>query len=52
MGIEFMGPFVRSYGMKYIIVVLDYMSKWVKSIALAYNEGKSVTTVLKKNIFS
>ena len=38
--------------MKYILVVVDYVSKWVEAIALANNEGKSVTTFLKKNIFS
>ena len=38
--------------MKYILVAVDYVSKWVESIALANNEGKSVTAFLKKNIFS
>ena len=51
-GIDFMGPFVSSHGMKYILVVVDYVSKWVEAIALANNEGKSVTGFLKKNIFS
>ena len=51
-GINFMGPFVSSHGMKYILVAVDYVSKWVEVIALANNEGKSVTTFLKKNIFS
>ena len=48
-GIDFMGPFVNSHGMKYILVAVDYVSKWVKAIALANNEGKSVTAFLKKN---
>ena len=51
-GIDFMGPFVSSHGMKYILVAIDYVSKWVEAIALANNEGKSVTAFLKKNIFS
>ena len=51
-GIDFMGPFVSSHGMKYIIVAVDYVSKWVEAIALANNEGKSVSAFLKKNIFS
>ena len=51
-GIDFMGPFVSSHGMKYILVAVDYVSKWVEAIALATNEGKSVTAFLKKNIFS
>ena len=28
-GIEFMGPFVSSHGMKYILVRVVYLSKWV-----------------------
>ena len=51
-GINFMGPFVSSHEMKFISVAVDYVSKWVESIALAKNEGNSVTTFLKKNIFS
>ena len=46
-GIDFMGPFVSSHGMKYILVVVDYVSKWVEVIILANNEGKSVITFLK-----
>ena len=38
--------------MKYILVAVDYVSKWVEAISLANNEGKSVTTFLKRNIFS
>ena len=37
--------------MKYILVAVDYVSKWVEVITLANNEGKSVTAFLKKNIF-
>ena len=51
-GIDFMGPFVSYHGMKYILVVVDYVSKWVESISLANNEVKSVTMFLEKNIFS
>ena len=51
-GIDFMVPFLSSHGMEYILVAVDYVSKWVETIALANNEGKSVTTFLKKNIFS
>ena len=47
-----MGPFVSSHGMKYILVAVDYISKWVEAIALANNEGKSVTALLKKYILS
>ncbi|XP_015060259.1 uncharacterized protein LOC107006144 [Solanum pennellii] len=50
--IDYMVPFMISHGMKYILVAVDYVSKWVEAIALANNEGKSVTAFLKKNIFS
>ena len=51
-GIDFMGPFVSSHGMKYTLVAVDSVSKWVEAIALANNKGKSITAFLKKNIFS
>ena len=51
-GIDFMGPFMNSHGMKYILVAVDYVSKWVETISLVNNEGKSVTAFLKKNFFS
>jgi len=51
-GIDFMGPFVSLYGKKYILVAVDYVSKWVEAVALPENDGKSVAGFLKKNIFS
>ncbi|KAK6791527.1 hypothetical protein RDI58_010608 [Solanum bulbocastanum] len=51
-GIDFMGPFVSSHGMKYILVAVDNVSKFVEAIALSNNENKGVTIFLKKNIFS
>ena len=47
-GIDFMGPFISSYGNKYILDSVDYVSKWVEAIALPNNEAKSVTSFLKK----
>ena len=38
--------------MKFILLAVDYESKWVEVITLANNEGKSVTAFLKENIFS
>ena len=46
-----MGPFVSSHGMKYILVAVDYVSKW-EAIALANDEGNTIIAFLKKNIFS
>jgi hypothetical protein len=31
-GIDFMGPFPNSEGCEYILVVIDYVSKWVESL--------------------
>ncbi|XP_070009496.1 uncharacterized protein [Nicotiana sylvestris] len=51
-GIDFMGPFVSSYGNKYILVATDYISKWVEAVALPTNDAKGVTDFIKKNIFT
>ncbi|XP_070028654.1 uncharacterized protein [Nicotiana sylvestris] len=41
-----------SYGNKYILVVVDYVSKWVEAVALPTNDAKGVIGFLKKNIFT
>lgn len=46
-----MRPFPSLYGQQYILVV-DYVSKWVKALALLTNDGWFMTQFLKKNIFS
>ena len=33
-GIDFMGPFLASFGYIYILVGIDYVSKWVKAVPL------------------
>ncbi len=50
--INFMGPFPSSRGNKYILVGVDYVSKWVKAIATPTNYARVVTKFLKKNIFT
>ncbi|XP_070026112.1 uncharacterized protein [Nicotiana sylvestris] len=50
-GIDLIGPFVSSCGNTYILVAVDYVSKWVEAIALPNNEARSVMAFLKKNIF-
>lgn len=52
MGVDFMGPFVSLYSIKYIFIVIDYILNWVESIALPNNKSKSITFFLKKYIFS
>ncbi|XP_070005180.1 uncharacterized protein [Nicotiana sylvestris] len=51
-GIDFMGPFVSSCGNTYILVDVDYVSKWVEAVAIPNNEARSVVTFLKKSIFT
>ena len=51
-GIDFMGPFPSSFGNQYILVCVDYVSKWVEAIASPTNDGRVVTKFLRKHIFS
>ncbi|XP_076909045.1 uncharacterized protein LOC143566170 [Bidens hawaiensis] len=46
--IDFMGRFPVSGGYKYILVAIDYVSKWVKSQALATNDALVVVKFLNK----
>ena len=39
-GIDFMGPFVSSYAMKYKLVAVDYVSKLVEAIALSNTKAR------------
>nr|GEU66284.1 DNA-directed DNA polymerase [Tanacetum cinerariifolium] len=50
-GIDFMGPFPSSKGNKYILVAVDYLSKWVEAKALPTNDARVVVKFLK-SIFS
>ena len=50
-GIDFMGPFPSSYGNKYILVAVDYVSKWVEAIASPTNDAKVVLKLFKTIIF-
>ncbi|GKD61838.1 reverse transcriptase domain-containing protein [Tanacetum coccineum] len=46
-GIDFIGPFPSSRGNKYILVVVDYLSKWVKAKTLPTNDARVVVKFLK-----
>nr|GEX01073.1 reverse transcriptase domain-containing protein [Tanacetum cinerariifolium] len=50
-GIDFMGPFLSSKGNKYILVAVDYLSKWVKAKELPTNDARVVVKFLK-SLFS
>ncbi|XP_073017787.1 uncharacterized protein [Primulina eburnea] len=49
---DFMGPFPVSFGNKYILVAVDYVSKWVEALACKTNDSRVVVQFLMKNIFS
>ncbi|XP_063939802.1 uncharacterized protein LOC135148489 [Daucus carota subsp. sativus] len=51
-GRDFMGPFPNSFGHLYILLAVDYVSKWVEAIPTRSNDNKVVLRFLKENIFS
>ncbi|GJR06906.1 reverse transcriptase domain-containing protein [Tanacetum coccineum] len=48
-GIDFMGPFPSSRGNKYILVAVDYLSKWVEAKALPTNDARVVEKTKKRH---
>jgi hypothetical protein len=51
-GIDFMGPFPNSHRNLYIVVVVDYVSKWVEAKACKTNDNKVVVNFLRENVLS
>ncbi|GJW36208.1 reverse transcriptase domain-containing protein [Tanacetum coccineum] len=47
-GIDFIGPFQKSHKFEYILIAIDYVSKWVEAQALPANDARVVITFLKK----
>jgi hypothetical protein len=47
-----MGPFPNSYGYLFILVAVDYVSKWVEAIAFKTNDHRVVLKFLKENVFA
>ncbi|CAM8944516.1 unnamed protein product [Rhodiola kirilowii] len=50
-GIDFMGPLPSSQGNCFILVAVDYVSKWVEAIASPSCDAKVVIKMFKKIIF-
>ncbi|XP_070050815.1 uncharacterized protein [Nicotiana tomentosiformis] len=48
-GIDFLGPFPASNVHRYILVAVDYASKWVEVVALPTNDANVVVNFVKKN---
>ncbi|CAN6700779.1 unnamed protein product [Malus baccata var. baccata] len=51
-GIDFMGPFPSSFGFTYILLAVDYVSKWVEAKATRTKDSRVVSDFIKTNIFS
>ena len=51
-GIDFMGPFSPSFANLYILLTMDYVSKWVEGIATSENDTKIVVNFFHKNILT
>ena len=50
-GIDFMRLFPSSRGNKYILVAVDYVSKWVEAVASPTNDSRVVAKLFKRIIF-
>jgi hypothetical protein len=51
-GIDLMGPFPNSFGFLYILVAMDYVSKWVEAVACKTNDHRVVVKFFKDTIFA
>ena len=51
-GLDSMGPFLPSDGKSYILVGVDYVSKWVEAIATKTNDSNVVVKFVKDNILA
>ena len=51
-GIDFIRPFRSSFGNQYILLAVDYVSKWVEAIACPMNDANIVVGFVQRNILS
>ena len=47
-----MGPFPLSFGNIYILLVVDYVSKWVEAIACPRNDANVVVGFIQRNMLN
>ena len=47
-----MGPFPSLFGNLYILLAVDYVSKWVEAIAYPRNDASTVVGFIQRNILS
>ena len=51
-GIDFMDLFPSSLGHTYILLAVEYVSKWIEAIGTVKDDGYTVIKFLRKHIFS
>ena len=51
-GMDFMGPFPVSFGNIYILLAVNYVSKWVEAAACPKNDANTVVGFLQRNILN
>ncbi|XP_017631288.1 uncharacterized protein LOC108473957 [Gossypium arboreum] len=51
-GMDFMGLFLSSFGNLYILVAIDYISKWVEAVAVPKDDAKTVIKGFHKHILT
>jgi len=50
--IDFMGPFPMSYDNRFILVAVNYVSKWAEAVSTRMNNNQVVIKFLRENIIS
>jgi hypothetical protein len=50
-GIDFMGPFKNSHGFEHILVMVDYVSKWVEVMRCCKSSTEETIAMIKSVIF-
>uniref|UniRef100_A0A3B3V397 Integrase catalytic domain-containing protein n=1 Tax=Poecilia latipinna TaxID=48699 RepID=A0A3B3V397_9TELE len=52
-GVDLMGPLPRSKnGNKYLLVIIDYFTKWIEVFSLKESKAQKITSILKNEIFT
>ena len=52
LGIDFMGPFPHLFENFYILLAVEYVSKWIEAIAISKNDAKTLVKFILKNILT
>jgi hypothetical protein len=50
-GIDYMGPFPKSWQCEYILVVVDYVSKWVQALPCQAADSNNAKRMFLETIF-